>query len=208
MYRCTTTCLTWWWTFGYFLGVFMNKAVIHIRICRFRYGLMSAFLFGRYLIVWFVGLYVKCMFNVVSYITNCFPKGCSILYYRQQRVRAPVASHSQQHRMASFFLHSNRCIEISHEALIYIPLMTSRRSNQSILKEISPEYSCWSWNSNTLATWCEELTHLKRSWCWERLKAGEGDDRGWGGWMASPTQWTWVWVNSGSWWWTWKPGVL
>ena len=62
---------------------------------------------------------------------------------------------------------------------------------------------CWSWNSNTLANWCEELTHLKRPWCWERLRAGgEVDDRGWDGWMASPTQWTWVWVNSGSWWWT------
>ena len=68
---------------------------------------------------------------------------------------------------------------------------------------------CWSWNSNTLATWCEELTHVKRPWCWERLKAGgEGDDRGWDGWMASPTQWTWVWVNSGSWWWTGRPGML
>ena len=59
---------------------------------------------------------------------------------------------------------------------------------------------CWSWSSNTLATWCEELPHLKRPWCWERLKAGgEGDDRGWDGWMASLTQWAWVWVNSGSW---------
>ena len=68
---------------------------------------------------------------------------------------------------------------------------------------------CWSWNSNTLTTWCEELTHLKRPWCWERLKAGgEGDDRGWDGWMASPTQWTWVWVNPGSRWWTGRPGVL
>ena len=57
---------------------------------------------------------------------------------------------------------------------------------------------CWSWNSNTLATWYKELTHLKRPWCWERLKAGgEGDDRGWHGWMASPTQWTWVWLISG-----------
>ena len=53
------------------------------------------------------------------------------------------------------------------------------------------------------------VTHWKRPWCWERLKAGgEGDDRGWDGWMASPTQWTWVWVNSGSWWWTGRPGVL
>ena len=62
---------------------------------------------------------------------------------------------------------------------------------------------------NTLATWCEELTHWKRPWHWERLKAGgEGDNRGWDGWMASPIQWTWVWVNSGSWWWTGRPGVL
>ena len=68
---------------------------------------------------------------------------------------------------------------------------------------------CWSWNSKSLATWCEELTHLKRPWCWERLKAGgEGDDRGWDGSVASLTQWSWVWVNSGSWWWTGRPGVL
>ena len=65
------------------------------------------------------------------------------------------------------------------------------------------------WNPNTLATWCEELTHLKRPWSWKRLKAGaEGDIRGWDGWMASPTQWTWVWVNCGSWWWTERPGML
>ena len=68
---------------------------------------------------------------------------------------------------------------------------------------------CWSWNSNTLATWCKELTYLKRQWCWERLRTGEeGDDRGWDGWMTSPTQWTRVWVDSGSWWWTGRPGVL
>ena len=67
----------------------------------------------------------------------------------------------------------------------------------------------WSWNSSPLATWCEELTHLKRSWCWERLKmGGEGDVREWYGWMVSPTQWTWVWVNSRSWWWTGRPGML
>ena len=60
-----------------------------------------------------------------------------------------------------------------------------------------------------LATWCEELTHLKRPWCWEGLRAGgEGDYRGWDGCMASLTQWTWVWVDSRSWWWTGRPGVL
>ena len=68
---------------------------------------------------------------------------------------------------------------------------------------------CWSWNSSTLATSSEELTRWKRLWCWEGLGAGgEGDDRGWDGWMASLTWWTWVWVNSGSWWWTRRPGVL
>ena len=68
---------------------------------------------------------------------------------------------------------------------------------------------CWSWNSSTLATSCEELTHWKRLWCWQGLGAGgEGDDRGWDGWMASLTWWTWVWVNSGSWWWTGRPDVL
>ena len=56
---------------------------------------------------------------------------------------------------------------------------------------------CWSWSSKTLATWCKELTHWKRSWCWERLKAGEGNDRGCDGWKASPTQWTWVWTAPG-----------
>ena len=68
---------------------------------------------------------------------------------------------------------------------------------------------CSSWNSSTLATSCKGLTHWKRLWCWARLGAGgEGDDRGWDGWMASPTWWMWVLVNSGSWWWTGRPGVL
>ena len=61
--------------------------------------------------------------------------------------------------------------------------------------------------AETLATWCEELTHWKRPWSWERLGAGgERDDRGWDGWMASSTRWTWVWVDSGRWWWTGRPG--
>ena len=67
---------------------------------------------------------------------------------------------------------------------------------------------CWIWNSNNLATSCKVLTHWKRLWCWEGSGAGEGDDRGWDGWMASPTRWTWVWVNSRSCWWTGRPGVL
>ena len=68
---------------------------------------------------------------------------------------------------------------------------------------------CWSWNSSSLATSCEELTHWRRPWCWEGLGAGgEGDDQGWDGWMASRTRWMWVWVNSRRWWWTGRPGVL
>ena len=86
--------------------------------------------------------------------------------------------------------------------LLRVP-WTARRSNQSILKETSPGCSLeglmLKLNSSTLATSCEELTHWKRLWCWEGLGAGgEGDDRGWDGWMASLTLWTGVWVNSGS----------
>ena len=87
--------------------------------------------------------------------------------------------------------------------LLRVP-WTARRLNQSILKEISPEYSLeglmLKLKLQHFGPWCEELTHLKRPWCWERLKVGgEGDDRGWDGWMASPTLWTWVWVSFGSW---------
>ena len=72
------------------------------------------------------------------------------------------------------------------------------------IKPVSPKgyqpwtfVGCWSWNSNTLASWWEEPTHSKRLWCWEKLQAeGVGDDRGWDDWMASLTQWTWVWANS------------
>ena len=87
---------------------------------------------------------------------------------------------------------------------------TARKSNQSIVKEIlNIHWKDWCWRSNTMATWCGELTHWKRPWCWEGLGVGvEGDDRGWDGWMASLTQYTWVWVNSESWWWTGRPGVL
>ena len=67
---------------------------------------------------------------------------------------------------------------------------------------------CWSWSSNTLATWWEELTLWKGPWCWKRLKAGgEGDDRG-DGRIGSSTQWTWIWASSGKWWRTGKPSML
>ena len=96
--------------------------------------------------------------------------------------------------------------------LLKVP-WTARRSNQSVLKETSPKYSLeglmLKLKPQYLATWCEELTHWKRPWHWARLKAGgEGDDRGWDGWMASRTWGTWVLVSSRSWWWTGKPSVL
>ena len=85
---------------------------------------------------------------------------------------------------------------------------TNQSQRKSVLKIHWRDW-CWSWNSNILATWCKELTHWERPWCWERLKAGgEGDNRRWDGLKASPTQWTWVWASSGSWRWTGKPGVL
>ena len=85
--------------------------------------------------------------------------------------------------------------------------------NQSILKEISPGYSLEGLMLKLKLQYFGHLmwrlTHWKRLWCWEGLGAGgEGDDRGWVGWMASPTRWTWVWVNSGSWRWIGSPGVL
>ena len=97
--------------------------------------------------------------------------------------------------------------------LLRVP-WTARRSNQSILKEISPECSLEGLMLKLKLQYFGHLmlrgvTHLERPWCWERVKVGgEGDNRGWDGWMASLTQWTWDWVNSGSWWWTRRPGML
>ena len=90
---------------------------------------------------------------------------------------------------------------------------TARGSNQSILKEISPECSLEGFMLKLKLQYFNYLMwrtdSLEKTLCWGGLKAGgEGDDRGWDCWMASPTEWTWVWVNSGSWWWTGRPGML
>ena len=90
---------------------------------------------------------------------------------------------------------------------------TARRSNQSILKEISPDYSLgglmWKLKVQYFGHLMQRADSFERPSTWEKLKAGgEGDDRGWDGWMALPTQMTWVWVNSGSWWMTGSPGML
>ena len=96
--------------------------------------------------------------------------------------------------------------------LLRVP-WTARRSNQYILKEISSEYSLEGLMLKLKLQYFGHLMwrtdHLKRPWCWERLKAGrEGDDRGWDGLISSSIQWTWVCINSGSWWWTGRPGLL
>ena len=97
--------------------------------------------------------------------------------------------------------------------LLRVP-WTARRLNQSMSIPMNThwKYWCWSWSSNTLGTWCEKLTHWKRPWCWQVLKAGgEGGGkekgRGWVGYIASLTQWTWVWANSMRQWRTGQPGV-
>ena len=96
--------------------------------------------------------------------------------------------------------------------LLRVP-WTARRSNQSILKEINPEYSLEGLMLKLKLQYFGHLMrrafHWKRPWCWKRLRArGDEDDREWDGWMVSPTQWTWVCINSRSWWWTGRPGVL
>ena len=96
--------------------------------------------------------------------------------------------------------------------LLRVPC-TARRSNQSILIEISPGCSLEGMMLKLKLQYFGHLMRrvyaLERLWCWEGLGAGgEGDTRGWDGWMASLTRWTWVWVNSGSWWWTGRPGML
>ena len=94
--------------------------------------------------------------------------------------------------------------------LLRVP-WTARRPNQSILKEINPECSLEGLmlKLQYLAPWCNQSTYWKRPWYWKRLRAGgEGGNRGWGSWMASPAQWTGVWINAGRWWRTGKPGVL
>ena len=96
--------------------------------------------------------------------------------------------------------------------VIYLPsvcLMFAVKSSPQLRYQTYPQ-SCLILLCNpSLLLHPNQLTHWKRPWCWERLKAGgEGDDRGWDGWMASPNQRTWVWASSGSWWWTGKPGVL
>ena len=98
--------------------------------------------------------------------------------------------------------------EDSWESLGLQEDQTSQYQSKSVLNIHWKDW-CWNWSWNILATWFKELTHWKRTWCWERLKAGgEGDDRGWYACIALLTWWTSVWVGSKSWWWTGKPYLL
>ena len=102
----------------------------------------------------------------------------------------------------------NVVLENSWESLGLQGDPTSPSQRRSVLGVHWKDW-CWSWNFSTLATSWEELTHWKRPWWWEGLGAGGGgNNRGWDGWIASPTRWTWVWVNPGNWWWTGRLGVL
>ena len=97
--------------------------------------------------------------------------------------------------------------EDSWESLGWQGDQTSHSQRKSVLNIHWKDW-CWSGSSSTSATWCQELTLWKRPWCSKRLKTGGEGNRGWDGWMASPTGWTWFWACSGSWWWTGKPGML
>ena len=100
----------------------------------------------------------------------------------------------------------NWCFEVWCWRRLLRVLWTARRSNQSILKKISPDYLLEGLMLKLKLQylghlmWRTNSSHQKRPCCWKRLKAGEGDNRRWGGWMASPTQWTWDWASSRSWW--------
>ena len=140
------------------------------------------------------------------YLANCVPSSQSYGFFQESCMDVRVGP--QRKLSAEVLMLLNWC----WRRLLRVP-WTARISKQSILKEISPEYSLeglmLKLKLQSLATWCKELTHLQWLCWWERFKArGEGDDRGWGGWMTSPIQWTWDWVSSGSWWWTGEPGML
>ena len=142
------------------------------------------------------------------------------IYRKLQRIENPIdnlhlfsgVSHTEVYLyvIASWYLLRSMILEAvvsnSNNAVIQMQIPSFLSDHWRI---VHWKDRCWSWNSNTLATSCEEPTHWKRPWCWEGLGAGgEGDVRWWDGWISSLTQWTWVWVDSWSWWWTGRPGLL
>ena len=103
----------------------------------------------------------------------------------------------------------NCCVEEDSQESLGLQGDQTSQSYRKLVLNIHWKDWCWSWISSPLDTWCKELNHWKRPWCWERLKAGgEGENRWWDGWMASLTQWTWIWANSRRQWRTGRPDVL
>ena len=147
---------------------------------------------------------------------NCSPPGSSLRGILQARVLEWVAisfsrrssqprDRTQVSRIAGrrFIIWATVIDILTYFFQVYSPLLIPSFSDISFCLFILID------GINTLATWYEELTHWKRPWCWERLNAeGEGDNRGWDGWVTSLTRWTRVWASSRSWWWTGKPGML
>ena len=144
-------------------------------------------------------------------IINLRYAGDTTLMAESEELKSLLRKVKEESEKAGLKLHIQKTEwrrEDSWESLGLQGDQTSQSWRKSVLSIHWKDW-CWCWNSNTLATWCEELTHWKRSWCWERLKAGgEGEDRGRASWMASLTQWTWTWASSRSWWRSEKPGML
>ena len=142
-------------------------------------------------------------------IEQCFKIKCTVKTIDPQKVATAYRKFTYTGRRFFFFIFKNwSIINLQYPVSFRCTAQWLVIHTHTPLNILWKDW-CWSWNSNTLATWCKELTHWKRPWYWERLKAGgEGGDGGWDGWMASLTQWTWVWVNSGSYWWTGRPGLL
>ena len=136
----------------------------------------------------------------------------SLIHKRLFRIKANVPQSESQSTWDNWPVIKRKYLSPVNIRLLRVP-WTARRSNQSILREINPKHALeglmLKWKLRYFDHLFEELTPWKRPRCWERLKVGgEGDDRGWGGWMAWPTRWTWVWASSESWWRTGRPGEL
>ena len=153
--------------------------------------------------VWFLTYSIR-----TSSVRHWYPSGLRGIHLTQVSFPTLDSSGGRDHRPTVKWGEIFGAGKDSWESLGLQGDQTSQSFRKSTLN-IHWRDCCWSWSSNTLATWGEEPTHWKRLWCLERLRAkGKGGSRGWDGWMASLTQWTWVWANSRRWWRTGKPGVL
>ena len=158
--------------------------------------------------------------NMVSFSKACFPGDHSHLWVSFSKTELPRALPKHSCKI-QFFIVSNKSLLYFESKGIYLVHIRFHRWN-GIQQEfrrlvtstinttnlVNPKGNqswifigknwCWRWSSNILATWYKKLTHWKRPWCWERLKAGKEDNRGWDGWMVSLIRWTWVSASSGS----------